>query len=224
MSLLTPPMSSPASLKRSFADTGLDEHSQHQITPSPTAAVRVPVSNQASSQSPSPTNLPMCTSSAASNTAAAAVTDVTDPSTATAENSNQRKKLTFAEKEATRIENQFKEQQKVEEKATKEEEQAKKKKEKVRRDEEKRVKDAEKEERKKVREEQAKVREAEKQKKLEEKNKKARVCHCESRKAVSKTLTFPIVTTTSQRFLRPAFHAAQYTKCITNLRHSKPIE
>ena len=214
-------MSSPASLKRSFADTGLDEHSQHQITPSPTAAARVPVSNQASSQSPSPTDLPMCTSSAASDTAAAAVTD---PSTATAEKSNQRITLTFAEKEATQIENQFKEQQKVEEKATKEEEQAKKKKEKVRRDEEKRVKDAEKEERKKVREEQSKVREAEKQRKLEEKNKKARVCHCGSRKAVSKTLTFPIVTTTSQRFLRPAFHAAQYTKCITNLRHSKPTE
>ena len=200
-------MSSPASLKRSFADTGLDEHSQHQITSSPTAAARVPVSNQASSQSPSPTDLPTCTSSAASDTAAAAVTD---PSTATARKSNQRTKLTFAEKEATRIEKQFKEQQKVEEKATKEGEQAKKK-------EEKRVKDAEKEERKKVRE-------AEKQKKLEEKNKKARVCHCGSRKAVSKTLTFPIVTTTSQRFLRPAFHAAQYTKCITNLRHSKPIE
>ena len=166
MSLLTPPMSSLASLKRSYADIGLDEHLRNQNTPTSMAATSIPTSSQVYSQSPSPANLPLPTDSAAFNTFTGIVQE---KCTTLAERSNKRTKLSYADKEAKQIEKQFKEQQKAEEKAKKDEEKAK-------RDEEKRIKDAEKEERKKVKEEQTKLREAEKQKKLDEKNKKARVC------------------------------------------------
>lgn len=168
MSVLTSPMSSPASLKRSYADTGLEGHLRDQMTPTPSAAAQGPASSQAPSPSPSPTNLPMPTSSADSNTSA---TTTLDSSSATVEMSNKRTKLTFAEKESRQIEKQFKEQQKAEEKTKREEEKAKKWEEKARKDDERRVKDAEKEERKKAKEEQAKARGAEKQRKLEEKQK-----------------------------------------------------
>ena len=159
-------MSSPASLKRSHADTGLDEPLRNQNTPTPIAAAQIPGSSQVYSQSPSPANLPLPTNSPAFNIPTATAPD---NSTTVAERFSKKTKLSYAEKEAKQIEKQFREQQKAEEKIKKEEEKARK-------DEEKRCKDAEKEERKKVKEEQAKLREAEKQKKLEEKNKKARVC------------------------------------------------
>ena len=182
MSVLTPPMSSPASLKRPYADTGLDDgYRRDQGTPTLSAATQVPASSQACSPSPSPANLLIPTSTAASNTST--ITGQ-GSSAAIAEKSNKRSKLTFAEQEAGRIEKQFKEQQKAEEKAKREGEKTKKEEEKARKDEEKRVKDAEKEDRKRVKEEQAMVREAERQRKLdekqkaeEEKNKKARVCY-----------------------------------------------
>lgn len=182
MSVLTPPMSSPASLKRSYADTGLDERPRDETTPTPNAPTQQITSSQACSPSPSPANLPISTSPAALNNSTAVIPGSAD---ATAEKSNKRTKLTFAEKEARQIEKQFKEQQRTEEKTKREEEKAKKEEEKAKKDEERRVRDAEKEERKKVKEEQAKVRETEKQRKLEEKqkveeekNKKARVCCC----------------------------------------------
>ncbi|CAD6577142.1 MAG: hypothetical protein ASARMPRED_008140 [Alectoria sarmentosa] len=172
-------MSSPASLKRPYADTGLDDgYRRDQGTPTLSAATQVPASSQACSPSPSPANLLIPTSTAASNTST--ITGQ-GSSAAIAEKSNKRSKLTFAEQEAGRIEKQFKEQQKAEEKAKREGEKTKKEEEKARKDEEKRVKDAEKEDRKRVKEEQAMVREAERQRKLdekqkaeEEKNKKAR--------------------------------------------------
>lgn len=195
MSVLTPPMSSPASLKRSFADTGLDAHLRDQITPTPSANAHVPASSQACSRSPSPANLPVSTSSAASNTSPAAVQG---SSAATIDRSNKRTKLTYAEKEARQIEIHYKEQQKAEERAKKEEEKAKKEEEKAKREEEKAKKDLEKQVRKMMKEEQAKVRDDEKQRKLEEKqkaeeekNKKAKVCHyTEYWRAVSVMLTF----------------------------------
>ena len=181
MSILTPPMSSPASLKRSYADTGLDDNLHDQVTPTPSATTQTPISSQICSRSPSPANHAMPTSSTVPNTATPSVPGAY---AATVEKSNKRTKLTAAEKEVRQIEKQFKEQQRAEEKAKKEEEKTKKETEKAMKEEERRVKDAEKEERKKVKEEQAKVREAEKQRKLEEKqkaeeekNKKARVCH-----------------------------------------------
>lgn len=189
MSVLTPPMSSPASLKRSYADTWLDDNFPRLISPNSSAATQLTASTQVRSRSPSPAKVPIPTVSVASTTPAAAVLA---PSAATPEKSNKRTKLTYAEKEAMQIEKQFKEQQKAEEKAKKEAEKAKK-------DEEKRARDAEKEERKKIKKEQAKAKEAEKQRKLEEKlkieeekNKKARVCYyVTSRRAiVSVMLTF----------------------------------
>ena len=200
MSLLTPPMSSPASLKRSYADTGFEGHLLDQITPTLSDATHVPASSHICPRSPSPASHPMPTSSATSNSPTAAIPG---PSTATLEKSNKRTKLTYAEKEARQIEKHFKEQQraeerakKEEEKAKKEEEKAKKEAEKAKKEEEKRIKEEEKEERKKIKEEQAKVREAEKRRKLEEKqkieeerNKKARVFHFKgSRSAISVTL------------------------------------
>ena len=195
MSVLTPPMSSPPSAKRSYADTGLDEHLRNQIIPTPSAVTQVSASGQACSPSPSPANLSMSTSSATSKTITAAAPGA---SVAIADNANKRTKLTFAEKEAKQIEKKFKEQQKAEEKAKKEEERTKREEGKARKDEEKRVKEAEKEERKKVKEEQAKAREAEKQRKLEEKqkaeedkDKKAKVYYCtRSRRAICVMLTF----------------------------------
>ena len=195
MSVLTPPVSSPASLKRSYADTGLDGSPQYQITPARSSAPQVPASSQACSPSPSPVNLPIFASSVASNTTAAAVPG---PLAATVERPNKRTKLNFAEKEARQIERQFKEQQRAEEKTKKGEEKAKRWENKARKHEEKRVKDAEKEERKKLKEEQAKAREAEKQRKQEEKqkaeeekNKKARVSYYGgSQMAVSVKLIF----------------------------------
>lgn len=168
MSVLTPPMSSPTSLKRSYADTGLDGHLRDETTPTPGGTTQQPVSSQACSPSPSSVDLPMSTSSTAFNTSIAAVPD---SSAATAESPNKRPKLTFANKKPKQIERQLKDQQKAEEKTKKEEEKAKKEEEKARRNEEKQAKEAEKEDRKKAKEEQTKAREAEKQRKLEEKQK-----------------------------------------------------
>lgn len=194
MSVLTPPMSSPASLKRSYADSGLDGHLRDQITPTPSAATQAPASSEACSPTPGSTNLPIHTISTTSDSSAAACIG---SSTASAEKSNKRSKLTFAEKEARQIERQFKEQQRAEEKTKKEVEKAKKEEERYMKDEARRNKEAEKEERKKVKEEQAKVRGVEKQRKMEEKlkaeedkNKKARVCYyIGSRRAISVMLT-----------------------------------
>ena len=157
LSVLTPPMSSPASLKRSFADTGLDGDVPKQSMSTANALTQPPTSSQACSPSPSPSRA-LTTSSVAGCTAVAGRPE-------------KRAKLTFAEKEARRVEKQFKEQQKMEETKRKEEEKAKRCEEKARKDEEKRARDVEKEERKKLREDQAKAKEVEKQKKLEEKQK-----------------------------------------------------
>ena len=228
MSVLTSPMASPASLKRSYADTGFDGQLRDQSTPTSSAAIQVPGSSQARSLSPSPTSLPMPTSSADSNTSG---TIIPDPFSATVEKSSKRSKLTFAEKEARQIEKEFKEQQKAEEKTQREKEKAWKWEEKARKDEERQVKDAEREERKKAKAEQAKAREAEKQRKLEEKqkveeekNKKARVFTNGDPESIIGNAEVPTVTTTSQCFLRPAFHPERYTKCIARARCSKPTE
>ena len=116
MSVLTPPMSSPASLKRSYADSDLDGQLRDKITPTSSAGIQAPASNQTCSPSPSPANLLMSTSSAASNISAAAAAG---PPVVTAEMSNKRTKISFAEKEARQMEKQFKDQQLAEDKARK---------------------------------------------------------------------------------------------------------
>ena len=161
LTVLTPPMSSPASLKRSFADTGLDGDLQKQSTPTANALTQPPSSSQVCSSSPSPSSRALTTSSVDFNASTAAVPSA---GTAISGRPDKRAKLTFAEKEARRVEKQFKEQQKMEETRKKEEEKARK-------DEERRARDVEKEKRKKLKEGQAKAREAERQKKLEEKQK-----------------------------------------------------
>ena len=196
-------MSSPACLKRSYADTGLDEPYPDQITPSSSALTPAVAPKQNVLSSPSPANVHIPDGfTAASSSANPAVPD---SSATQMEKSNKKVKLTYAEKEAERIEKQFNEQQKAQQKMKKEEEkefreqqkaeekikkdmekqfkEQQKAEEKIKKEEEKRIKEAEKEERKKVKEEQAKAREAEKQKKMEEKqkveeekSKKARVC------------------------------------------------
>ena len=180
-------MSSPASLKRSHADTWLDDNLCPSNHDTGAAAQVAPSTQFRPRRSPSPANVPMPTGSGAMTNS---VIDGPAPSTATVEKSNKRTKLTYAEKEARQIEKQFKELQKAEEKAKKEEEKAKKEEEekmkkeaeKAKKEDEKRVRDAEKEERKRLKDEQAKAKEAEKRRKMEEKqkleeekNKKARV-------------------------------------------------
>ena len=187
MSILTPPMSSPASLKRSFAETGLDRDLENQTTPIANALTQPSRSSQACSPSPSPASRAVPTSSVTFNPSTAAVPS---PCSAITDKSDKRAKLTFAEKEARRIEKQFKEQQKMAETRKKEEEKARK-------DEERRARDVEKEERKKLKEGQAKAKEVERQKKLEEKqkaeeekDKKARVfLHKGHERSLSVTLT-----------------------------------
>lgn len=111
------------------------------------------------------------------------------------ERSSKKEKLTFEEKEVRKIEKEFKDRQKAEEKAKKEEE--------------KRARDGVKEKKRKRMEEQNKLKDEEKQRKEEENDKKARVseisrhhlqCHCSIR----------IVTTASQRILRPALSTAKW--------------
>lgn len=79
-------------------------------------------------------------------------------------------KLTFAEKEARRVEKEFKDREKAEEKARKEAEKAKK-------DEDKGRKDVEKEAEKAKREEEKKLKEIEKEEKRIAKEEKARLKH-----------------------------------------------
>ena len=160
-------MSSPACLKRSYADTGLDEQYPNHTTPTPSVDTLAVASSQNVPLSPSPANLPLPTASIAGPSTSNST--VLGPSATTTEKPNKKVKLTYAEKEAEQIGKKFKEQQKAEEKIKKKE---------------KRVKEAEKKERKKLKEEQAKVKEIERQKKLEEKqraeeekNKKVRICH-----------------------------------------------
>lgn len=113
-----------------------------------------------------------------------------------------RRKLTFAEKEVLRIEKQYKDQQKADERARKEEGKRVK-------EEERRVKEQEREEKKRLRDAEKQAREEEKQKrdaerraKEEEKAKKEKVSQ-ESREA-SSDANSQIVSTASELFLHQA--------------------
>ncbi len=185
MSTLTLPMASPRSLKRTCDAAGLEDPSQEYST---TAARLKQASSVFNGAAPEmalcqPTGeAPHPTSSAPVNTPI--------PHSATSNSTPKprakKAKLTFEEQEVQRIEKEFKERQKADEKARKEEEKAKKEaekesierqktQEKARKEEEKRLKDLEKEEKRKAREEQARIKMEEKKQKEEESNKKARV-------------------------------------------------
>lgn len=187
MTTLTLPMTSPNSLKRTYAVTELEHPTnvknlpsafQTTIMPSSTASTHnnahSPPPSQAPQTSPPPSSplIPNSSVLGAGTAAATAPSTVIQPPVKKA-------KLTFAEKEARRAEKEFKDRQKAEEKAKKDEEKAKKE---AKREEDKRVKEAEKEEKLREREVEKRLKldeqllkDEEKHRKEEEKIKKARV-------------------------------------------------
>ena len=187
MTTLTLPMTSPNSLKRTYAVTELEHPTnvknlpsafQATIMPSSTASTHnnahSPPPSQAPQTSPPPSSplIPNSSVLDAGTAAATAPSTVIQPPVKKA-------KLTFAEKEARRAEKEFEDRQKAEEKAKKDEEKAKKE---AKREEDKRVKEAEKEEKLRAREvekrlklEEQLLKDEEKHRKEEEKIKKARV-------------------------------------------------
>ena len=169
MSTLVISMSSPKSLKRSYDEATLQddlpEHAQNS-----TAPVISPRLTRLPSSPPSPSSQLALKAEPTIKAASP------EQSTKSAGSAAKRAKLTFAEKEARRIEKEFKDRQKAEERAKKDEEKAQREKEKVAKEEE-RVKRAEEKkakdvERRKVKEEKDRTREEEKVKKEEEKHKR----------------------------------------------------
>lgn len=193
MSTIVLSMASPNSLKRTYEEAGLEEERpgqsrdhQHTATPAKNH-ITASLSNTQVSSSPFPSaegaNLPPTTQPAVIGHENVAV----NASNASTDQLPKKTKLTFAEKEARRVEKELKDQQKAEERAKKEEERVRKEKEKSEREEErlkkveeKRVKDEKKrkakEERDRLKEEEKAKKDEERQKKEEEKNKKTRVC------------------------------------------------
>lgn len=187
MTTLALPMSSPNTLKRTFAETGFEDSTNPQdlpstfqatVTPCSTASTygnaHSPPSNQAPQTSQVSSSPPMPDDSAPSTAAAT----FGDPSI-TPQPPAKRVKLTFAEKEARRVEKELKDRQKAEEKAKKDEGKAHRE---AKREEERRFKEAEKEEKLRAREEEKKIKleeqllkEEERNRREQEKIKKARV-------------------------------------------------
>ena len=195
-------MASPNSLKRTYAETGLENLTDAQDHPStfqaiPTSFSMAGTLENASTRAPaealqitkSPGSPPMPGSSAPNteSTYVAAPLTASQPLT-------EKPKFTFSEKEARRVEKEMKERQKAEEKARKEEEKAEEKarkeeekaeekaKKEAKREEEKRVKEAEKEQKLRIKEEEKRLKleelqlkEEERHRKEEERIKKARV-------------------------------------------------
>ena len=193
MSTIVIPMASPNSLKRRYEDASLDESPNKKqelhATSAEFAASNHPPSSPQKQGSFSvfagtTQNQPPPLRPAAQETAMHTLADSAAPAI---DKANKRPKLTFAEKEARRIEKEFKDKQRAEELAKKEEERLQKEKEKAEREkerlakaEERRLKEEErkkaKDEKDRVREEEKAKKEEERQKKEEEKSKKARVC------------------------------------------------
>lgn len=192
MSTIVVPMASPNSLKRRYDDAALDE------SPNKTQELHAPAAEFTASNLPSSPHNQGSLSvfpgtihnessplrPAAQESAIHALPGSAAPAT---EKANKKSKLTYAEKEARRIEKEFKDKQRAEELAKKEEEKLQKEKEKAEREkdrlakaEEKRLKEEEKkkakDEKDRLREEEKAKKEEERQKKEEEKIKKARVC------------------------------------------------
>jgi len=197
MSTLTLPMTSPKSLKRSFDDANLENLPRNPLVipenhegPSAMLMTKMPA-DQGNDPAPS-VDSSRLSSPAPSHASSSAVRDATvqalQHSTASAPTSKN-PKLTFAEKEVKRMEKEFKDREKAEEKARKEQEKEtrdrQKVEEKAKKEEEKRTKDLEREtkrliqeEKNNVKEEEKRKRDEEKARKEEEKNKKAKVRTC----------------------------------------------
>ena len=187
MTTLTFPMSSPNTLKRTFAETGFEDSTSPQdlastfqatFTPCSTASTNGNAHNPPSNQAPQTSHVsssPAMPDDLAPSTAAAIFGD---PSI-TPQPPAKRVKLTFAEKEARKVEKELKDRQKAEEKAKKDEEKAHRE---AKREEDRRFKEAEKEEKLRAREEEKKIKleeqllkEEERNRREQEKIKKARV-------------------------------------------------
>lgn len=172
MSTVALPMASPKSLKRTYADAGL-EGSLRDCSISPASSVSIPIPSiedtkeiacsQASTTSSATDALP-----APSNSAPLIADGVTPVSVATVNPPSKRTKLTATEKESRKLEKEAKAREKAKKEGEKEEERAKK-------EDEKRAKEFAREEKRKAKEEQARLKQEEKQKKEEEEIKKARV-------------------------------------------------
>lgn len=170
-------MGQPTTLKRSFADAALQSvEDQQDVTISAMMAPNTALpgtsmnglmpTGPVGSRDTSPLSSVM-SSLTRENSALPALQP--DESTANQQPSPpKRRKLTFAEKEVLRIEKQYKDQQKADERARKEEERRVKEQE---REEKKRLRDAEKQ----AREEEKQKRDAERRAKEEEKAKKEKV-------------------------------------------------
>ena len=193
MSTLILPMLSPSSLKRTFDEAGLDipiedHNARHSSMPPLSRAL--PTTSEVPALDPTPsTPAPFNPPTTHETNSMATTARNAEPKATMTPPITKNPKLTFAEKEAKKIEKEFRERQMGEERAKKEEERIRKEEEKSRREEErakkvedKKIKDAEREEKRKIKEEKDRIREEEKAKKEEEKrlkdeekNRKARV-------------------------------------------------
>ena len=222
MSTIILPMASPKSLKRSFEDTGLgepylDQQTAQRAYEQPSTIIGSEIVLEVGVDAASSADSSRLTSPAPSYASSSAVRDVnaqtpqgnTTPSAGT---SKKRAKLTFAEKEARRMEKETKDREKAEEKIRKEQEKEirdrQKAEEKAKKEEEKRAKDLEREARRLIQEEKTRIKEEEKRKKdeekakkEEEKNKKAKVnTPSKSLRLIVSAEVFP-VTAPPERFL-----------------------
>ena len=167
-------------MKRTFADTGLNSVEGHQDVTMPvpmtsdavppgtdSMADAVPTSMLVESRETSPLSSTM--SSLSRENSVSPAVQLTQSTENQQPPPSKRRKLTFAQKEVLRIEKQFKDQQKAEEKARKDEERRVK-------EEERRIKEEESKEAKRKREEEReekkRMRDADKQAKDEEKRKR----------------------------------------------------
>jgi len=192
MSTLALAMASPSSLKRTYAEAGLEDVLPAPApsspfcaltTPSPTpnSATQDKIFSQnvpASSVSPALMSIPTGTPVSMPNGCVSATGTPITPT----QQPTKKSKLTFEEKEIKRIEKEFKDRERAEERARKEAEKAKKEGKKSKKDEEKAKKEAEKEAEKTKREEEKKLREAEKEDRRIKKEETTRLKHEEKAK------------------------------------------
>lgn len=234
MTTLLLPMPSPTSLKRTYTDAGLGEPESFAEDRGelPIYSTTQSTAPDASNPLPPASSLPILqhtsgTSDTAKYDNSQPPTDVATSNatyTKTTTTSTKKKtKLTYEEREVLRIEKEFKERQKLQDKAKKDEEKAKIAQEKAEKEaqrvEEKRIRDAEKEDRRKLKLEQNRQREEEKLLKQEEKNKKARVGHCTS--SMLTRLTDNTVSTPNGCFL---WTTKQQRSSVALPRYSQPDE
>lgn len=183
MSTLALAMASPNSLKRTYAEAGLEDALSARApsspfslltAPSPMAITQYHAASQASPPtSANPAHLPMPNGSPTVMPSGPVPTD--GASASPTKQPAKKAKLAFTEKEARRVEKEFKDREREEEKARKEAEKARKDGEKAKKEGERGKKEAEKEAEKAKREEEKKLKDAEKEEKRRAKEETARL-------------------------------------------------